>query len=73
MAPKASCLRIGCAVAEDDHLPEQAGRLERMPGEGIEHQEPGGHDEPADETDVSAFADDRVAILRHESLRPKQG
>ena len=65
--------RIGGAVAEDDHLSEQAGRLERMPGEGVEHQEPDGHDQPADETDVGAFADERVAILRHEDLRPKQG
>ena len=63
----------GVRVAEDDHLAEQAGRLEWVAGDGIEHQEPDSHGQPADEADVSAFADDRVAIVRHENLRPKQG
>ena len=36
-----------------------------MAGERYRAQEPDGHRQPADESDVGALADDRVTVFRH--------
>src|SRR6185437_14290384 len=66
-------LGIRCPVPENDHLAEQAGRLEGMAGDRVQYQEPHGDRDPADQANVRALADDRVTAIRHANLEPRAG
>src|SRR3954447_22260831 len=63
--PKYNSAGIGGGVSEENHLTEQARSLERMPGYGIEEEEPQSDSEAADDSYIGALRPYRVGVIQH--------